>query len=395
MEPTSLSASALKTFELCPARYKAENIDRARGMGGDAARLGTSVHGGLEEYVKTVYISKSAPPNLNLLLMFYKASYIDTFGTSETDTVEYMEGYKMTVDWFERNLQWDYFNKIERVVSVEIKDNFEVPTSLGPLTWNYIWDRFDQVGPRKFKVVDYKTNRWNIQASDLSKKIQPRAYGLACAIQLARQGIEYDEIWVEFDMLRHGGPRGIEFTREMNAATWRYIKASAQKIVDTPDDEAEERLNNECTFCVRKASCKALAKNLTVGGIHSVGSVEDAIDLRANIGFQKAGIESLIRELDKKILAEAKQRDIDQFESDMNELAVTVSRTRVVDPAMVEMAIGPKLFSKYGSHKIAMGSIDKLLKGNELTPQQKSQLRGLIDFDVSEPKVKITPKNGM
>lgn len=387
MEPKSLSATALHVAELCPARFKAEHIDRSKGFGGVAASLGTAVHGALEMFVKRTQIDKVEQSSKKLLLDLFKLSYIETFNTHDTDTVEYMEGYKMMEDWFART----DFSGI-RVISCEIKDNFPVPTSIGDIPFNYIWDRFDDIGNGEFKVVDYKSNRWGITPSDLKKKIQARAYAVAAAIQLKREGIEAKRIWVEFDLLRHG-PVGIVFSRQENAVTWRYIKESAQAIIDTPDDKVEERLNNECLFCVRKASCDALKKNILVGGIHSIGSIEEAVDLRAQLEWQKKGLESLVQDLDKKILTEARERDLEEYESDLNRLRITVSSQRAVDAEMVEMAIGKDLFEKYGSASITMAAVDKLLKGKELDAQQKSQLRSLIYQKKGEPRVKVEARN--
>lgn len=387
MEPKSLSATALHVAELCPARFKAEHIDRSKGFGGAAASLGTAVHGALEEFVKRTQIDKVEQPSLKMLLDLFKLSYIKTFNTHNIDTIEYMEGYKMMEDWFART----DFNGI-RVISCEIKDNFPVPTSIGDIPFNYIWDRFDDLGNGEFRVVDYKSNRWGITPADLKKKIQARAYAVAAAIQLKRDGINPKRIWVEFDLLRHG-PVGIVFSREENAVTWRYIKDSAQEIINTPDDKVEERLNSECLFCVRKADCDALKKNILVGGIHSVASIEDAIDLRAQLEWQKKGLDSLIQDLDKKILTEARERDLEEYESDLNRLRITVSSQRAVDAEMVEMAIGRNLFEKYGSASITMAAIDKLLKGKELDAQQKSQLRSLIYQKKGEPRVKVEPRN--
>jgi hypothetical protein len=388
VNPKSVSASALHVAELCPARYQAENINYSKGFGGTAANLGTAVHGALELYVKRVYLEKAEDQSLKLLLDFFSLSYIDTFGTYDTSTIEYMEGRDMLEKWFGRT------EIVEgQVISCEIKDHFDVPTTLGPLPFNYVWDRFDQTGPKEFTVVDYKTNRWGIRPEDLKKKIQARAYALAAAIQLKDQGQDYNRIWVKYDMLRHDGLVGVVFSREEMASTWSYIKRTVQGIIDTPPDEAEERLNPECLFCVRKAECKTLLKNIVVGGIHSIGSIEEAIDLRSQLEYQKKGVESLLKDLDQKILTEARERDMEEFESDTNLLRITVPRRRAVDADMVEAAIGPKLFDKYGSHSITMASVEKLLKGRELTAEQKSQLKSLIYNKTGEPAVKVEAKN--
>lgn len=394
MNPTSFSASALNVHELCPARYKAENIDRSKGFGGTAATLGTTVHGALEMFVKRCFLEDTEEPTWDLLHEMFKLSYVATFGTTDYETVEYMDGYSMLQGWHKREIkERDYFRKPgHRVISCEIKTNFMVPTSIGEIPFNYIWDRFDQIGEREFKVVDYKSNRWNIQPEDLRKKIQARAYGMAAAIQLKSQGIEYDVIWVEFDMLRFDRV-GISFTREDNKAFWKYLTESAEQIIATPDDEVQEKLNPECLFCVRKADCDALRKNILVGGIHSLATIEDAIDLRAQLEWQKKGLESLIKDIDVKILTEAKERDSQNFESADNRLDITVSGRRKVDAEMVEMCVGSDVFNRYGGKSITLTKVDALLKSNDITPEQKAQLRSLIYTTYGEPSVKVTPKN--
>jgi|SRR6478609_6700296 len=388
MIPKSLSATALQTFTACPARFKAEKFDLARGVNTNtAAWLGSSVHGALELYVKACYLDHTQEPSEKLLLDFFKMSYAQIFGSYDYDTVEYMEGYKMLTDWFKRTS----FEGVE-VQSCEIKTFFNVPTSAGDIPFNYIWDRFDKIRDGVYKVVDYKSNRWGIQPKDLKKKIQARAYGLACAIQLKADNIEYERIWVEFDMLRHQ-PVGISFSREEIAATWYFIKDSAEEILARGDDEFEERLNAECLFCPRKVSCDELKRNIVVGGIHSIESVEKAIDLRAQIEWQKKGLESLLKDLDAKILAEAQERDMTEFESDMNNLIIGRGQQRSVDAERVGHVIGPKLMEKYGGTSVSMANIDKLLKGKELTDEQKRDLRGLIFMKTGEPKIKVEPKN--
>jgi len=358
-------------------------------MGGDAATLGSTVHKALEDYVIVVYIKREQPPSFDLLHMFFKAAYIDHFHSQDTATEQYMLGWEMLNRWFKEH---DLDKEDVQVISCEKKDNFLVPSSIGPKPFNYIWDRFDQTGPGVFRVVDYKSSAWDVKPEDLKKKIQARAYALAAAIQLKQQGIAYERIWVVFHMLRFG-TRGISFTHDDNVVTWNHINDSLQEIVDQDPDTVEERLNGECLFCVRKAGCTALQKNVSVGGIHSVSTIEEAIDLRAQAEWQSKGINALIRDLDKKILTEAKERDLVSAETQDTLFEVGISSQRAIDPDMAAMAIGEQLFNKYGGRKITMAVVDKLLKGNELTAEQKTQLRGLIYTKKGEPSVRVTAKN--
>ena len=388
MKPKSFSASALHCADLCLSRYRAENIERSRGMGGTAANLGTSVHGALEMYVKAVYLDKNQQSDLKFLLKLFRMSYIATFSSDETDTEEYADGIKMLKAWFKRN---DLGQPGREVLSCEIKTSFPLQTSLGPIKFNYIWDRFDQIGPGEYKVVDYKTNRWGINPQDLKGHLQARCYALAAAIQLKDKNPE--RIWVELDMLRHEGPVAVVFNREENAATWRYINSLAQRIIDTPDDEVRETLNGECNFCVKKASCKAILKNIAVGGIMSIGSATEAVDLRVLLEYQKKVATQLINELDTMILTEARETDTLVFESDTNWLNVGINSRREVESEFVEKIISPELFRKYGGRSFTIGNVDTLLKGDEITSDQKIELAALIYKKKGQPRISIKAKS--
>lgn len=392
MIPSSLSASSLNVAELCLARWKAENFHRSKGMGGSAASLGTSCHGALEMFVNATRPELGGDESkwtLKFLLDLYRLSYMETFGTVDATGDIFDDGVAMLTDWFKRQ---DFTGVT--VISTERKHNFPIPTSAGEIPFNYIWDRFDQIGEKEFKVVDYKTNRWGLNPGDLKRKIQARCYGLAAAIQLKAQGLEYERIWVEFDLLRHS-PVGIVYTHAENVATWNFIKELAERIIATPEDETPETLNPECRFCVRKLTCTALQRNIAVGGSFSISSAEEAVDLRATLEYQKAAITSALVELDEIILTDARERDMIEFESDMNKLTIGVSSLRAIDPERAQLVLGDELFAKYGSHSITMGNIDKLIKGKELTDEQKAQLKAMIYKKRGEPRVKVLAKNAL
>jgi hypothetical protein len=389
MIPKSVSASSLHTAELCMARWKAEYFERGRGESGDAALHGTVCHEALENYVKTVVIGGNGEQNIKTLLDFYRMSYM-TMIDSTCAGEKFDKGVEWLTNWFKRT---DF--SLFEVISCEVKSSFPIPTSIGNIQFNYIWDRFDKIGPTEYRVVDYKTSAWNINHDDLKKKLQARAYAVAAAIQLKNEGKEVTKIWVEFDMLAHNNPIGIVFSREENAAAWEYMKRLTQEIVDTDPDFAQETINPECNFCVRKTSCGALQRNIKVGGVFAHGSIEDKIDLRAQLEWQKKGLAAAVTEIDRVILEEARERNEHEFMSGANRLKITVSGRRSVDPERVEMVLGDELFKKYGGRSFTVGNVDKLLKGDELTDQQKALLRSLIYFNTGEPKVTIEARNMM
>lgn len=385
MEPKTLSASAIHVAELCMDRYEAEYLDRGRGIAHSAATLGSTVHLALEWFVTAVYLKKEHVSDGKLLQDLFRMAYMQTFGSADFDTEDYADGVEMLNAWLERT---DFSDRT--VLSCEVKTNFPIPTAIGDIPFNYIWDRCDQTGETEFTVVDYKTSRWNVRPEDLKKKIQVRSYGLAAQIQFPQA----TRIRVELDMLRHNSTVGVYLTRDDNIATWKFLKEKAKQIVEAPPGLSEPTLNQECRFCVKKAACPALQKNISVGGIFGV-TIEKAIDIRAQLEFQKAAVTSAINELDEMILSTAKSEDRDHYESEENNLDIGVRITRGIDAERVEMVLGPEKMKKYGSTKITLGVVDKLLKANnnEITDDQKRQLKGLIFKSAGEPSVKVSPKN--
>ena len=384
MEPKSFSATALQTAGACLARYKAEHIERSKGFGGVAANLGSSVHGALEMYVKNCIIETKMPATEQMLLDFFKMSYMQVFSTSDTNTIEFLEGLDMLKRWHKRT-DFSTFT----VLTCEVKESFPVKTSIGEIPFNYIWDRHDQLDEGVYRVVDYKTNVWGINPSDLRDKLQARSYGLAAQIKYP----EAKRIWVEFDMLRHNGPVGLVFSRDDNIATWKHIKAEAERIIATPDADPPETLNGECLFCPRSTSCNALMKNIAIGGVLSHGTAAELTDVRAQLDNQRKAVSSALAKIDAVILDRAKAEDVLQFESETNLLNVGISATRAIDPERAEQVLPPEIVRDYMGRTLTIGAVDKLLKGNELNEEQKKQLASLIYMKRGEPRIKTRPKN--
>lgn len=386
MRPKSLSATALQTAMACLARFHAEHIVYGRAESGDAALGGTAVHNTLETYVKGCYIAKTMEPSLTILLDIYKMTFMSVFGSLDVKSDDYRDGVKMLKEWHERT----DFNTFE-VISCEIKEHFDIPVLIGgvkeTIPFNFILDRFDKIGPGVYRVNDYKTNRASLSPADLRDKVQARAYGLAMQIKYP----DAEKIWVEFDMLRHGGPVGTVFTREDNIDTWRAFKAEAQRIIDT-DEKARipETINDTCGFCVRKLTCGALQRNVSAGGAYSLDPMQ-RVDQRALLYNQKRAVEAALQEIDKLILSEAMETDTTEAVGYQNKYIITAKSQRDVDADMVFTVIGPELAHKYGGAKITMAAVDKLLEGDELTDEQKAQLRGLIGIKKGQPYVMSKP----
>jgi len=388
MIPTSLSATALDTATKCLARYAAENINKNRTGGSMPAMLGTSCHNALEQYVKDCYMGEvRTTPSLNLLLDYYKMHFMVEFDTADPlGDPAYEDGVQMLTNWYERS-NFDGFE----VVSVEEKTPYQlnVQDSAGTnytIPFNYIFDRLDRLDETTYRVVDYKTWRGLLQPDDLFGKIQARVYGLMCQIQYPHA----EKIWVQFDQLR-GDTVGVVFTKADNANTWRYIKKWARKILDTKIEDAVETINPDCKWCIRKTTCTTLKKNIAAGGIAGLPVIE-MIDRRAMIDQQMEALKWAAAELEEALLKAAQNEDVEHLESYNHRVYWTRSSRRQIERMdILEKIIGPQLMERVGKTSVSMTTLDKLLKGKELTAEQKSQIKGLVTNKYGEPSLKTKP----
>jgi hypothetical protein len=398
VQPKSLSATSGQVYETCPSRWKAEYLDRAPQPSGSAASLGTACHGTLERLVADGY-----PQDWSLAVdaveRLYEVEYRKVFADNE----RYDEGLELCKKWVARQ---DWTGRT--VLTTEVKKNFEIPTSIGPLTFNYIMDRCDRVEANSWmadgsedevviEVIDYKTVGLPVQPDDLKKKLQARAYGLAAQIEHP----EATRVWVTFDLLRYDAV-GCVFTKAENAATWHYLKALAQRIVDDEPDPANpdaiwpaEQLNAECRYCIRNHVCTTLNKHVAAGGVLGITDPHEAADRRAQLAYAKQAFEAMIAELDAPILAYCEAEGINGFATDDTVVEIGAKSTRSIDPQMAARVVGPDVLVNVAGAKPTMKAIDELLRAKDttLTDEQKSQLRQLINRSFGNPYVQTKPKS--
>lgn len=384
MIPRSLSASSALTFESCPARWRAEYHERAPQPSGDAALLGTACHAALERWVTEGWYEKfpdgvdavAGGEGIRVMDRLYEEEYARLF--SHQDRFE--EGLGLCANWLARQ-DW----KGRTVLCTEDKQSFELRTSAGPVPFNYIWDRCDQLDSGDIEVVDYKTVSAPIQPDALKKRIQARAYGLAAQIAYP----DAKRIWVTFDLLRYE-PVGVVFTRDDNVATWRYLRALAERVIAS--DGTEETLNPECRYCVRRHECETLNRHVAAGGHLGISDPAAAAERRLHLEGAKKAIEGMLAELDEVILSHCEHEELLGFATPAVEVEITARRTRTVDSASVARVVGPELVA--ANAKLGVTALDGMLKAKDspLTDGQKSELRQLIRYTHGEPSVKVKPK---
>jgi hypothetical protein len=381
--PKTLSATSVNTAELCLARWAAEMFDRPARVSNSAASLGSSVHGGLEQFVKTCFIEKTMQPTFDNLRMFYMVSFGEQFGWIDQQNELYLDGLQLLEDWFKRI---DEFEKFQ-VISCEVKETFPLKTSAGEIPFTYIFDRLDLMPDGTVRVVDYKTSRWNVTADELREKVQARAYGVAAQVKFP----EAKRVWVQFEMLRHGAPVGVMFTKEQNRNSYRYLRAAAERIIRTPRDDAPETLNSECKFCIRVGTCESVASNTLAGGIVGM-DLKDQIDRYALLDAQRSAVASALSQLEGAITTQAKEEGWHENEGEVARVRFKASRRRYVDGDMVAHIVPHEIWVKYGSQDITLKNFEAMIKDPTLNDSQRAQLRGMINTGWGEPKLKVEMK---
>lgn len=379
MEPKTLSASAASVFETCEARYKASYIDRTPEIAGNAGSLGSCVHECLELWVNTGQHLVEWPDIIareKAMLVVYNMTYYDYF----SDTTFFADGWSMLRKWLQ---QMDWSGR--EVISTEEKKSFDIPTSRGPLQFNYIVDRLDMLDDGSIDVVDYKSVRQPIQADRMKHLIQPRSYALAAMIEYGGE----KGIWVTYDLLRYS-PVSVKFDRDDCVATWNYLKKLAERIYAS--DGSQETLNPECRFCPRKQVCETLKRNVDNGGVLSIGTIEEVTDQLALLQAARAGLDAAIDEIMEIGLKMAEDGDLYEWETEVNIGKVTAKGRRNVDSERAAKVLGGELMMKYGS--INVGTLETIIKDEpSLSDSDRSVLKQMLAKKVyGTPYIEVMPK---
>lgn len=365
-------------FEACPSRWTAEYHYKGGQPSSSAANLGTACHGGLEDFVKQGHHTNGG--TVVTLHDLFLPHYRNAFPTDE----RLEEGQEMLTRWYARNMPWDTDRK---VLSTETKESFMVPSPVGDITFNYIWDRCDELPNGEIEVTDYKTVARPISPESLKDNIQARCYALAAQIRFP----DAPRVWVTFDLLRHD-PVGVVFSRDQNIATWKYVKNVAQRILDTDGNNAPEQLNSMCHWCVRKTVCTALRRHVEAGGVLALADIDAAAKLRMDLENARKGLDAAMGEVDEFVLNYMETEDVLEFETDEVQVAVTAKKSRSVDGERVKQIVGEEIAGKYGS--IGVTVLDKILKEEAaLTDEQRAELKALVGVKFSDPRVIVSPKN--
>lgn len=372
MIPKSLSASAAETYENCPRSYQAQYIDeRVQEVSRGHAELGTACHEAMEFGVANHVMAGEELP-LKQLLAYYDDAYWKLFA----DRARYDEGVGMLKRWHGRQ---DWSDR--EVISTEQKTCFMLPTSIGEVKVNYIYDRLDRTDAGEIEVIDYKTFSQPVSAAQMRDKIQPRLYALAAAIAFKEENPK--RIWVVYDLLRFE-PVSVSFSRDDNVDTWKYIRKLAERII--ADDEPEERINSGCRWCIRNHECETLAAHMDAGGVLKITDPIEAGERRDRISNAISAMDSMKEDLDTFLLDYLKREDQMSFTTPSGiEVKATARGNRVIDAERLMAIVGAERVAALG--KPSVTAVDDLVKNGNLTDAQKSAVKQLFRKEFGKPSI--------
>jgi len=371
MEPRTLSASSIKCFEDCEAMYHAHYIDRVKERSGAAADLGTSVHTACEEWVNA-----GAPADVDLLLKQFDQDAI-MHGLNQ-EMIK--DGRKMLRDFYDR---WQEFPPHE-VLTTEVKETFPLKVGNKTVQVTYIWDRGDRMPDGSIDVIDYKTWRKVLDAEDMRSTIQVRIYALSAAIKYKRD--EPPAIWVTLDQMRTG-PVSVKFTREDNQATWRYLKDVYQRILAS--DGTKMTINENCRYCVRKADCPELARAIEVGNIVKLRNDPMRAATRlAELKAARNAVSDTIAQLEDFMseLLDEHEVPVINYETGV-QVKLEVRKSRKIEHHGVNRVLNLDPLAR-----LSLPEIDEILAGDQITDEQKWELRKYVTTTANAKATAVFPK---
>ena len=394
MDLYSISASRFEAFATCPRRYVAEYEERTpRSENGGPADNGTVCHNALEDYVYNVYFLKIKEPSLKYLLELMHMHFGKIFRFVDKKDERYIDCIGMLKNWFKRS---DNLSRVT-VISMELRSHIYIKTKDGQKKYNYVWDRCDEfwedeygnIYPTKpedketkhiVQVVDYKSYRKNLNAKAVKNKLQFKMYAVAAMAQFKDK--MPDELWIVADMLRYGEVP-VKFTVEECREIWKDIRDTANLIIDFPSKNAEETLGEGCMYCVRKATCKTLSKNIDGGGTFSLLDDEQLADALYRLTNQEKAAKYGAEEIKKLMKARAEEDDLTEWSTASFDVAMKSRAMRAVNVREVAMIIGDDELKNFS--KINVGEVEKMIKSGEFGEEKTEQLRGVFYTTYSDP----------
>jgi RecB family exonuclease len=378
-----LSVSRIKQYEKCPLAFKMGyiDIDVERWHEKDAANFGKVVHEAMElifNWVDDEEVIGSVPDEVII------RKYREAFSKAEGHVVgsdRYKEGLELVRTYFRVNQQVSYLE----VVSTEQQFMLDIESDDGSARFQItgVIDRVDRVGPKRVRVIDYKTNRFLFVREELDTDLQMSVYGTAVK-QLYPWA---EEVEFAFDMLRHGTRQWTRRTDDQLNEAADYMIAIGQRIERAL--EFPPNLNPLCPWCDFREHCKtyndaAQKGETTLSYMMAADDLERVSEERERAQSLERIAKQRRKEMDRIILARCKALEVDSLSVGEMRYAPTQSSDidypfKKVVTVLAEALDVPEDEVIRRVSRIGKGRMDDLIKEASLGRGKKQLLRAKLE----------------
>jgi RecB family exonuclease len=378
-----LSVSRIKQYEKCPLAFKMGYIDKdvERWHEKDAANFGKVVHEAMElifNWVDDEEFIGSVPDEVII------REYRKAFSKAEGHVVGadlYKEGLELVRTYFRVNQQVSYLE----VVATEQAFMLDIESDDGSARFqvNGIIDRVDRVGPKRIRIIDYKTNRFLFTREELDTDLQIGIYGV-----VAKQLWPWaEEVEYAFDMMRHGIRQWTRRTEAQLNEAADYMIAVGLRIETAL--EFPPNLNPLCPWCDFRESCKtyndaAQKGETTLSYMMAADDLERVSEERERAQSLERIAKQRRKEMDRIILARCKALEVEELKVGEMRYAPTQSSdidypfTKVVKLLSEALDVPESEVIRRVS-RIGKGRMDDLVKEAGLGRGKKQLLRAQLE----------------
>jgi DNA helicase II / ATP-dependent DNA helicase PcrA len=241
---TTLSATAVELYDLCPMQFKLEREWRIPGEVPAAMQYGASMHRVLRTYYDAVRFDRTVSDEELIELLRTDLAQAGLQDRYQHELYE-NQGAAQLSDFLVASRQ----KPLPDVLHTE--QEFKI--QIGNATVVGRMDRVDRVKDNRVVIVDYKTGKPRSQ-EDADESLQLSIYAIA-----AHEGLGYDAERLAFHNLEDNSLISTTRSRFQLEEAKAKVKEVSEKIVA---GEFEAKTGFQCTFCAYRNLCPATEKRL-------------------------------------------------------------------------------------------------------------------------------------
>jgi RecB family exonuclease len=242
-----VSYSALDTFNVCPAKYKFQYIDKIKTPKSKESIFGTLLHSCLKKFHE---VYQNRPISQDELLQYFTDLWDGTpYADEKEEAFAFYQGIEILKNYYNQN-QGLNFNILD------LETPFEVPVQdenkeLHQITGRI--DRIDKLSDGRFEVVDYKTSKKMPSQEMVDNNLQLSVYYLGLINRWPSLKNKNNPIKLSLYYLRHGEKLSAEgYTSEKITENTNKILSIIHQIKKSGFEPVANPL---CDWCEYQPYC--------------------------------------------------------------------------------------------------------------------------------------------